>query len=116
MFTYESLYEGNDLQVTTFPIRVFSLLGVETLIGIPSTVTLMQANPLQVTNAVGGLNAAYNVGDVVVMNDVSTSVQKPAKVLIIKAHKFCWPDRHESITRPEFRQLWSKIPRTIRCL
>lgn len=38
----------------TFPVRVFFLLGVETLI---------------VTNAAGGLNDSYDVGDVMLIKD-----------------------------------------------
>ncbi|XP_015273523.1 PREDICTED: purine nucleoside phosphorylase [Gekko japonicus] len=41
-------------QEVTFPVRVFSLLGVETLI---------------VTNAAGGLNPEYKVGDIMVIRD-----------------------------------------------
>ena len=47
-------YEGHSIQEVTFPIRLFKLLGVKTLI---------------VTNAAGGLNPDYTVGDVVVMSD-----------------------------------------------
>ena len=47
-------YEGYDLKETTFPIRVFKLLGIETLI---------------LTNAAGGINKSYNVGDFMVIND-----------------------------------------------
>lgn len=41
------------LQVT-YPVRVFYLLGVETLI---------------VTNAAGGLNSSYDVGDIMLIKD-----------------------------------------------
>lgn len=47
-------YEGHELQTATFPIRVLALLGMKTLI---------------VTNAAGGLNSTYKVGDVVVLHD-----------------------------------------------
>ncbi|XP_077372586.1 purine nucleoside phosphorylase 6 [Festucalex cinctus] len=47
-------YEGYSLHTVTYPVRVFFLLGVETLI---------------VTNAAGGLNGNYNVGDVMVIKD-----------------------------------------------
>ncbi|KAF0041540.1 hypothetical protein F2P81_007438 [Scophthalmus maximus] len=47
-------YEGYDIQTVTFPVRVFFLLGVETLI---------------VTNAAGGLNDAYNEGDIMLIKD-----------------------------------------------
>lgn len=47
-------YEGYDLKETTFPIRVFKLLGIETLI---------------LTNAAGGINTSYNAGEFMVIND-----------------------------------------------
>lgn len=47
-------YEGYDLKETTFPIRVFKLLGIETLV---------------LTNAAGGINKEYNAGDFMVVND-----------------------------------------------
>ena len=47
-------YEGYDLKEVTFPIRVFKLLGIETLI---------------ITNASGGINLEYNEGDFMVIND-----------------------------------------------
>ena len=47
-------YEGYDLKQATFPIRVFKLLGVENLV---------------LTNAAGGINTNYKVGEFVVIND-----------------------------------------------
>ncbi|XP_051238431.1 purine nucleoside phosphorylase 6 [Dicentrarchus labrax] len=47
-------YEGYNIHTVTYPVRVFFLLGVETLI---------------VTNAAGGLNGSYNVGDVMLIKD-----------------------------------------------
>jgi purine-nucleoside phosphorylase len=47
-------YEGNTLQQVTFPVRVLHRLGAEVLI---------------VSNAAGGLNPAYGVGDVMVLSD-----------------------------------------------
>ncbi|KAM6979616.1 purine nucleoside phosphorylase 4a [Aplochiton taeniatus] len=48
------MYEGHSLCKTTFPVRVFKLLGVETLI---------------VTNAAGSLADGYNTGDIMLIKD-----------------------------------------------
>lgn len=48
------LYEGYSAQHITFPIRVMQMLGVETLI---------------LTNAAGGLNRGFHVGDVMLITD-----------------------------------------------
>ncbi len=47
-------YEGYTLQETTYPIRIFKLLGVETLI---------------LTNAAGGINETFKKGDLMIIND-----------------------------------------------
>jgi len=47
-------YEGHDMQTCTLPVRVAAHLGIDTLI---------------VTNAAGGLNRGFKVGDLMVMSD-----------------------------------------------
>lgn len=47
-------YEGHKLEQTVLPVRVTKLLGVKIII---------------VTNAAGGLNPEYQVGDIMIMND-----------------------------------------------
>ncbi|KAH9873016.1 hypothetical protein J1614_005412 [Plenodomus biglobosus] len=47
-------YEGHSMDAATFATRVCKLLGVETIV---------------VTNAAGGLNQTYRVGDIVCLND-----------------------------------------------
>ena len=49
-----SFYEGHNMQIVTFATRVCKLLGVEIMI---------------LTNAAGGLNQDYKVGDIVCLND-----------------------------------------------
>ncbi|KAF7692424.1 purine nucleoside phosphorylase-like [Silurus meridionalis] len=48
------LYEGYPIQQVTMPIRIFKMLGVETVI---------------LTNAAGGLNQDFKVGDVMIIKD-----------------------------------------------
>ncbi|KAL4958819.1 purine-nucleoside phosphorylase [Aspergillus stella-maris] len=47
-------YEGHSIDQVTFPIRVFKLLQIDTVV---------------LTNAAGGLNPDYTVGDIVLLND-----------------------------------------------
>ncbi|KAK9517105.1 hypothetical protein VZT92_025007 [Zoarces viviparus] len=47
-------YEGYSMHKVTYPVRVFYLLGVKTVI---------------VTNAAGGLNGSYEVGDIMLIKD-----------------------------------------------
>ena len=47
-------YEGYDMKTVTFPVRVMRALGVETLI---------------VSNAAGGMNKEFRVGDVMIITD-----------------------------------------------
>jgi len=50
------------MDLVTFATRVCKVMGVETII---------------VTNAAGGLNQEYAVGDIVCLNDVTTSTALP---------------------------------------
>lgn len=47
-------YEGYNMKTVTLPVRIFKELGVETLF---------------LSNAVGGLNPSFKVGDIMIIND-----------------------------------------------
>lgn len=47
-------YEGYDMQAVTFPVRVMHALGVKNLI---------------VSNAAGGMNRSFKIGDIMIIND-----------------------------------------------
>ena len=58
-------YEGYDMQRVTLPVRIMALLGVKTLI---------------VTNAAGGLNPGFQVGDLMLIRDhINYSGDNPLK-------------------------------------
>ena len=47
-------YEGHSMQKVTFPVRVFKALGIHTLL---------------ISNAAGGMNPGFNVGDLMIIRD-----------------------------------------------
>lgn len=55
-------YEGYTMQEVTYPIRVFSLLGIKTLL---------------VSNAAGGLNPDFRVGDLMMITDHISFMPNP---------------------------------------
>lgn len=63
-------YEGNSMEQVVLPVRVMRLLGVKLLV---------------VTNAAGGLNPAFNVGDIVVIQDHFGLVSSCVLFLVIPA-------------------------------
>ena len=74
-----SFYEGHSIHEITFPIRVLKLLGINSLISTYMEIYRWKDLTQQqiVTNAAGGLNPNYAVGDLVVVSDVSLSFLGP---------------------------------------
>jgi purine-nucleoside phosphorylase len=64
------------MDLVTFATRVCKVLGVETMIGTVTCQATSRTGWLTtsvVTNAAGGLNQNYRVGDIVCLNDVRKS-------------------------------------------
>lgn len=79
-------YEGYDMKQVTFPVRVFKALGVETLI---------------VSNAAGGMNKEFKVGDVMVITDQINLF--PENPLRGKNHEELGP-RFPAMTEPYYHK------------
>lgn len=75
-------YEGYDMKQVTFPIRVMKLLGIETLF---------------VSNASGGVNPAYEIGDLMVINDhLNMFPENPLRGQNLEELGPRFPDMHEA--------------------
>ncbi|MBK8520254.1 MAG: purine-nucleoside phosphorylase [Chitinophagaceae bacterium] len=85
------LYEGYSSEQTVFPIRVLKFLGIETLL---------------VSNAAGGVNPAFQVGDLMIITDhISQFAPNP---LIGKNYKELGP-RFPDMSEPYKKRLVQKM-------
>ena len=66
-----SFYEGHSIETTGFATRVCKVLGVQTIL---------------LTNAAGALNPDYSIGDIVIINDVCTSLRSNWPMLTLSKH------------------------------
>lgn len=83
-------YEGHELDAVVFPIRVMKLLGVETII---------------VTNAAGGINEAYDPGNLMLISDhINMTFRNPLIGANDEAVGARFPDMSEAYSK-ELRQL-----------
>ena len=67
-------YEGYDMKQVTFPVRVMKALGI---------------NNLVVSNASGGVNPDFEIGDLMILNDHINMF--PTNPLIVKNYPELWP-------------------------
>lgn len=83
-------YEGYTPQEVVFPVRVFKAMGVETLL---------------LSNAAGGVNPAFNVGDIMIINDhISFGTPNP----LIGKNIDEWGTRFPDMSEPYKKHLVAK--------
>lgn len=91
-------YEGYTMQQVTFPIRVMKLLGVRNLL---------------VSNAAGGINTTFKVGDLMIIRDHINMMPNP----LIGPNDELFGTRFPDMTRaydPEWIRLAERIAETLR--
>lgn len=90
-------YEGYTMQQITFPVRVMKELGVKTLI---------------VSNASGGMNPAFEVGEIMIINDhINLFSTNPLIGKNINELGLRFPDMSEAYKR-DYVELGKKIAKT----
>jgi purine-nucleoside phosphorylase len=91
-------YEGYDAKIITFPIRVMSAMGIETLL---------------ISNAAGGLNLIFQPGDIMLICDhINLTCQNPLRGDNVDE----WGPRFPDMTEPYSRDLIQMAERAARDL
>ena len=87
-------YEGYDMKVVTFPIRVMHELGIKRLF---------------VSNAAGGMNPNFKIGDLMVISDhINLFPEHPLRGRNIEEHGVRFPDMSNAYS-PSLREMAFKI-------
>ncbi|MGL4994312.1 MAG: purine-nucleoside phosphorylase [Bacteroidales bacterium] len=79
-------YEGYDMKQCTFPVRVMKAIGINTLFA---------------SNAAGGMNPDFVVGDVMIINDhINMFPEHPLRGKNFKELGTRFPDMHDAYSKP----------------